>query len=150
MKAGGCDSLLTILENSNTKDFFLPVEKEIQTQTIRAIKALMNNSFGLKASMDKFEIINNLALALLTSDLKIKTLILEVLAALCFCPPNGHRLILDAMQNYKEKKKERHRFSDFMGSLNQKALETEQGAAYLEYQVLIAHSGIFYFKITSR
>ena len=51
----------------------------------------MNNQYGLKKVLDSKDAVNALALNLDSSHEKIKTHVLELLAAVCLVPPNGHR-----------------------------------------------------------
>ncbi|KAJ3088468.1 hypothetical protein HK102_008680, partial [Quaeritorhiza haematococci] len=136
LKSGGLEALLKILKRLSIKSELTPHERDCQVQCVRALKAQMNNTYGLQTTMQYEDGINILALSLGCSIMKMKTLALEVMAAVCFVPPNGHALILNAMQYYKEVKKEKFRFQQLVTNLVNPDLELgDEAAAYLEFQI---------------
>ncbi|KAJ1552486.1 Formin-like protein 3, partial [Nowakowskiella sp. JEL0078] len=120
-----------------SKDSVSIEQIEIQGQCMRALKALMNNTYGLRAIMDYPEGINTLTLSLSSPTLKTKTLTLEILAAVSCVPPNGHNLILLAMQNFKIVKREKFRFEQLIKSLAHDEIDTDFSAAHLEHHIAI-------------
>ena len=50
---------------------------------------MMNNQHGLTGVMETPDGINTLALSLDCDSIRMRTLVLEMLAAICFVPPNG-------------------------------------------------------------
>ncbi|KAJ3386405.1 Dishevelled associated activator of morphogenesis 2 [Lobulomyces angularis] len=135
VKSGGCEVLLKVMKRYSLKTTLANSERDCQAHSVRAIKAMMNNSIGLQAMLTINDAINILAMGLTSSIIKVKTSTLEMMAAVCFVP-NGHKLILIAMEALKEIKKETFRFSKLMESLVDKTLESgTESAAYLEYQI---------------
>lgn len=141
MKEGG-----NILLFKYIKRYFLlktpsTYDLDCQTYLIRSVKALMNNTHGLQSVMDLPGGISTLGLVYASPLIKIQTLVLEVLAAVCFVPPNGHQLVLEAMQAYKNQFKEKYRFETIVQKLVDEDLEAgDDAAAYLEHQVRFIHN----------
>ncbi len=108
-------------------------EKEVQIHCIKAEKSLMNLTQGLQATINYPDSIKIIALQLGTEQVRMKTVILEMLGAVCFVPPNGHQLVLEAMQYYKEKKTEKFRFETIMSTLA--SLQDNYAPADMEYMV---------------
>ncbi|KAJ3128921.1 Protein diaphanous 1 [Irineochytrium annulatum] len=106
-EAGGLDALLNQLERlchrSSSPTSPSPAnpnfDRECQHYCVRAIRAALNNTFGLSATIDHPRGIPVLALALTSAfTLRIRTTAIEVLAAVCFVPPKGHDMILRALE----------------------------------------------------
>jgi len=97
-------------------------EREVQVLAIKAQKALMNLTPGLQATVLLPDGINILALQLGCELPKMKALVLELLAGVCFFPPKGHQLFLEALHYYKEKKGEKFRFESIVKPLGVEAV----------------------------
>ncbi|KAI8801981.1 formin homology 2 domain-containing protein [Cladochytrium replicatum] len=135
--AGGLGTLLQLGKQFGTKASPTIDERDCLTQFIRALKATLNSSFGLQTILETPSGIRILALGLGCSHIKTRTMTLEVLAAVCFVPPNGHGLILDAMEYFRTVKHEEYRFQGIMELLKvdlSSGDEDIQPAALLEYQ----------------
>ncbi|KAJ3281050.1 Diaphanous, partial [Borealophlyctis nickersoniae] len=134
--AGGLPILLNILKGlcgveNPTKD-----HRDALLHCTRAVRAQMNNTYGLQATMSHPDGINILALVLTSPVLKAQTIALEVLAAVCFVPPDGHALILRAMEYcVGVRKKGGKRFEGLVRSLGAETVGDEDAALYLEYQI---------------
>jgi hypothetical protein len=83
----------------------------------------MNNSDGLDAMMKLPTSISTFSLLMDCGNLKMKAVLLQVLAAVCFVPPNGHNLVLDAFTNYFVVKKEKARFITLVNDLKEDDVE---------------------------
>ncbi|KAJ3316974.1 hypothetical protein HDU76_001433 [Blyttiomyces sp. JEL0837] len=115
-------------------------ERDCQLQCVRAVRAQLNNTHGLEAMLDHPEGIKILCQALGLDSLKIRTLTVEMLAAVCFVPPKGHELVLKAFESFgKEDGKvysQGQRFGYLIANLRNKTLENGPDAApYLELQI---------------
>ncbi|RKP20512.1 FH2-domain-containing protein, partial [Rozella allomycis CSF55] len=97
-------------------EFYDMVQRECQHQMIRILKALMNNSNGLNVMMTTKRAVNILCLCLDCDNLKIKAIVLQLLAAVCFVP-NGHVKVLEGMHEYSLIKKEKTRFMNIVTDL---------------------------------
>ncbi|KAI9221344.1 formin homology 2 domain-containing protein [Blastocladiella britannica] len=63
---------------------------------LRGFKAIMNTRPGLAAVLERLDNLISLALALRSTNLKARTLVLELFAGLCFIP-GGHSRVLDTL-----------------------------------------------------
>ncbi len=111
------------------------MDRDCHATCVRAVKALINNTMGLNALLQNKFGVDSLVASLKNPLFRTKTGILEVLAAICLIPPMGHNLVLNALQTFKERNKEKFRFETLVGSLVDENLEREDAAGYLEYQV---------------
>ncbi|KAI9142770.1 formin homology 2 domain-containing protein [Paraphysoderma sedebokerense] len=114
IKVNGLTTVYEILERLCGKKHPTPDDLECIHNLIRCLKAVMNNSTGLQALLVFKNSINFLSLSYDCENLRMKQVVLELLASLCFVPPNGHELVSDALTYYKDKKKEIYRFDDIM------------------------------------
>ena len=80
---------------------------------IMCMRAIMNNKFGFNLVMEHKNAINCIALSLNHKSLRTKSLVLELLAAICLVK-GGHQMILFAFDNFKEELSESHRFQTLM------------------------------------
>ncbi|KAJ3217043.1 Dishevelled associated activator of morphogenesis 2 [Dinochytrium kinnereticum] len=133
VRVGGLDALISQLQRLFQKSNPTQVDKDCQLYSIRAMKAQLNNTFGLQAAINHPEGVRSLALGLGCPSLRIQTLTIEVLAAVCFVPPRGHALILDALENVK-KGNGINRFQNLVDILENETSK-DQSAQYLEYQI---------------
>ncbi|TPX32726.1 hypothetical protein SmJEL517_g04199 [Synchytrium microbalum] len=131
----GLPLLLDLQKKLFTKSNPSADEKEAQNHCVRSLKAMMNNTYGLITTMQYPDGINNIALALASPSLKVQTLVLEVLAAVCFVT-NGHGLILKSMHYYAEVMKHKYRFQKLLLNLDEDSTEvSDESYAYLECQI---------------
>lgn len=77
------------------------------------MRAIMNNKNGFNMIMEHPNAINCIALSLNHQSLRTKSLVLELLAAICLVK-GGHQLILNAFDNFKEVMIESKRFQTLM------------------------------------
>ncbi|KAJ3127754.1 hypothetical protein HK098_005871 [Nowakowskiella sp. JEL0407] len=133
----GLGVLLQLCKTLGHKERVTPEECDVQVQLMRALKALMNNTHGLRAIIEYPEGINILTLSLSCPTIKTRTLTLELLAAVCFLPPNGHDLIIAAMHHFKQVKREKCRFETLLKSLAYDEADSDFGRAHLENHIAI-------------
>eukprot|EP00126_Sphaerothecum_destruens_P003636 Sdes_comp17403_c0_seq1m6617 len=88
-------SFLLHLLNSMTK-----YEKNgsVHSHIIKCIKALMNNNCGLEIVIQHPEGINTISKSLVTTNCRTRTLVFEILGAVCLIP-DGHRQVLEGIRH---------------------------------------------------
>ncbi|KAJ4443300.1 hypothetical protein ANN_04968 [Periplaneta americana] len=69
----------------------------IQSECIRCLKAIMNNTDGIKLMFDHKEALTILARSLDPSKPNVMQQAVQVLAAVCLIPPSGHERVLEAI-----------------------------------------------------
>lgn len=133
---GGTDILFSILYRFSLKRATSAIDHEIQSYSIRALKALMNNMEGLNAVIESSEGVSSIAMAYSSPVMKIKTIVLELLAAVALIPPNGHERVLQAMQKYKEEFNENRRFETLVShAMETEHSEGDQHISYIDHKV---------------
>ncbi|KAG8184006.1 hypothetical protein JTE90_024463 [Oedothorax gibbosus] len=90
----GLDKLLTILNTCYEKNVKY---ERVQHECIKCLRALMNNTVGLKQIFRHDEALNLLARSIDPSVPVIMTDAVKLMAALCLVPPNGHEKALEAI-----------------------------------------------------
>lgn len=80
---------------------------------IMCMRAIMNNKYGFNLVMEHLSAINCISLSLNHQSLRTKSLVLELLAAICLVK-GGHELILSAFDHFKDVCCERKRFQTLM------------------------------------
>ncbi|KAI8926996.1 formin homology 2 domain-containing protein [Entophlyctis helioformis] len=135
---GGLPVLLKIISSNCSKRQVTNVsaiERDVQIYSIRAMKAQMSSSAGLTATLSHPDAIKTLALALNCAILRTRSMGIEVLAALCLIPPNGHMQVVQAMDHYMAVAAEPRRFATLVNDLVNPDLENGPEAAnYRDYQ----------------
>ena len=119
-----------LVDNSVTND-----ERNAQIYCIRAMKAQMSSAAGLSASLNHPDAVKALSLALNCATLRTRSMGIEVLAALCLIPPNGHSQVVHAMDYFQTLTSEPKRFSLLVHDLVNLELENGPEATnYRDYQ----------------
>ncbi|GIY38862.1 protein diaphanous homolog 1 [Caerostris extrusa] len=90
----GLDKLLQILNLCYGKN---AKYERVQHECIKCIKALMNNTVGLKQIFKHPDALNILARSIDSSVPVIMTDAVKLMAAMCLVPPNGHEKALEAI-----------------------------------------------------
>lgn len=80
---------------------------------IMCLRAIMNNKYGFNLVMEHSQAINCLALSLNHQSARTKSLVLELLAAICLVK-GGHEIIICAFDNFKLVCQEKQRFEILM------------------------------------
>ena len=122
LKFGGDDSLLDLLNRLNQKNSFINDERECQYQCIRALKALMNNTIGFQSVMEYPNGVDILAMAMDCDNLKMKTVVIQLLAATCLVSCQFHQMVLNAATKIALQRNEK-RFVSLVADLNGEDLE---------------------------
>ncbi|KAL3979259.1 transmembrane channel-like protein [Sarotherodon galilaeus] len=114
----GLDLLLEALERLSGRGCARISDALLQLTCVSCVRAIMNSSTGLHFILDNEGYVRTLAQALDTSNVMVKMQLFQLLAALAVFDPRGHRLALDALDNYKSLKKQQYRFSVIMNELH--------------------------------
>lgn len=80
---------------------------------VQCLRAIMNHQHGFNLVFQHKQAINCLTLSLSHKSLRTKTLVLELLAAVCLVS-GGHEIIFNAFDNFKEVCGEKRRFETLM------------------------------------
>lgn len=107
---------------------------------IMCLRSIMNNKSGFNMVMEHPQAINCLALSLNHTSTRTKTLVLELLAAICLVK-GGHELIIAAFNNFKLACHERLRFETLIHYLkNQEKFNVDFMISCLQFINIIVHS----------
>ncbi|XP_017494158.1 PREDICTED: formin-like protein CG32138, partial [Rhagoletis zephyria] len=107
---------------------------------IMCLRAIMNNKFGFNLVMEHCSAINCIALSLNHKSLRTKSLVLELLAAICLVK-GGHQMILAAFDHFKEELKEQRRFQTLMHYfINFETFNIDFMVACMQFINIIVHS----------
>lgn len=107
---------------------------------IMSLRSIMNNKKGFNMVMEHPQAINCLALSLNHTSVRTKTLVLELLAAICLVK-GGHELIIAAFNNFKLACHERLRFETLIHYLkNQEKFNVDFMVSCLQFINIIVHS----------
>jgi dishevelled associated activator of morphogenesis len=109
-----------------------PDDLEIEAECVRCLRMIMNNELGLRAVLRTPSAVQSLCLALDSNgmDPRVKNTILKLLTVTCMMPPDGHRSLLLAMNEYRLIKNDKHRFVGLIKALK-KATTVEQQLGYM-------------------
>jgi len=109
---GGISVMVKHLSDKLTKPDKKEEEKELQRELIRAFSKIMNNKTGLDLVMHTPNAVNTLAISLISRELSndLKLEVIKLLTVICLVPPDGHRIVMTAMSNFKNTQKEKARF----------------------------------------
>lgn len=107
---------------------------------ILCLRAIMNNKYGFNMVIKHREAINCIALSLIHKSLRTKSLVLELLAAICLVK-GGHDIILSSFDNFKEVCQEVRRFQTLMDYfINYDIFHLEFMIACVQFVNIIVHS----------
>ncbi|EGC36883.1 hypothetical protein DICPUDRAFT_150581 [Dictyostelium purpureum] len=92
-----------------------------QLECLNCIKNLMNNTVGIGYIFGIKDSFKTIILCLGSQNEKINELAIGLLNTICFLPKiNGHKLLIELLNYYKEQKKESRRFISIVESLKSK------------------------------
>jgi uncharacterized membrane protein YgcG len=116
---------------------FMPKDKEdpfdlLQAECIKAIRTLMNTSFGMVAFLKADKSVEMMSRLLDSPNLKTKTQIFFLLATVTKYSEDGFWLTLDVMNHFKLMKHERIRFETLVKTLGYSKNMSED---YIAYQI---------------
>ncbi|KAJ3350090.1 Disheveled-associated activator of morphogenesis 1, partial [Allomyces javanicus] len=128
--AGGLRHLISMLEELEVNRHHDVMEELL----IRCIRAIMNNKPGLAAVLESVDNLLVISLALRSANLRVKALVLEIFAALCFIP-GGHRAVLEAMGQLKDALGHRYRFTVVVACLLMEPTATQVALVVNDLQI---------------
>ncbi|KAI3640676.1 hypothetical protein MIR68_001554 [Amoeboaphelidium protococcarum] len=112
----GLTLLLNYLSSMEQRDTVSKKDIEHEELCIKCLKSLMNNNAGLSHVMAHPESLLVITLSMRSPSLKTRTLVLEMLAAVCLIP-GGHKRILECMRRFQQKIGEKARFETVVNCL---------------------------------
>ncbi|BGP28584.1 hypothetical protein JCM10296v2_000320 [Rhodotorula toruloides] len=122
--AGGLDALESVLSRAMRsragEDADLSEEeKTVQAECIKCLRALLNTELGFSRILARPALIATLVQCLYRPHNKLRSLVADVLAAICVLSlDDGHRLVLAAFSDARIIDGERFRFESFIGSID--------------------------------
>ncbi|XP_013879331.1 inverted formin-2 [Austrofundulus limnaeus] len=114
----GLDLLMEALDRLSGRGCARIADALLQLTCVACVRAVMNSSAGLHFILDNEGYVKTLTQALDTSNVMVKMQVFELLAALALFDPQGRRLTLAALENYKSLKMQQYRFSVVMNELH--------------------------------
>jgi len=106
---------------------------------IMCLRAIMNHQHGFNLVIAHPDAINSVALALKHKSTRTRTLVLELLAAVCFVS-GGHEIILRAFDNFKIVTGESRRFETLLHYYQFEDFHIEFMVACTQFMNIIVHS----------
>lgn len=112
-------------------------------ECVRCLRAIMNHQYGFHMIIGHKEAINSIALSLKHKEYRTKSLVLELLAAVCLVD-GGHSIVLRAFDNFKDTYKEMYRFETLMNYFRKDSNELDFNidfmVACMQFINIIVHS----------
>jgi formic-like protein len=112
-------------------------------ECVRCLRAIMNHQYGFHMIIGHKEAINSIALSLKHREYRTKSLVLELLAAVCLVD-GGHSIVLRAFDNFKDVYKEMYRFETLMNYFRKDSNEPDFNidfmVACMQFINIIVHS----------
>lgn len=112
-------------------------------ECVRCLRAIMNHQYGFHMIIGHRDAINSIALSLKHKEYRTKSLVLELLAAVCLVD-GGHSIVLRAFDNFKDVNKEIYRFETLMNYFRRDANELDFNidfmVACMQFINIIVHS----------
>uniref|UniRef100_A0A4W5QVR6 Inverted formin 2 n=1 Tax=Hucho hucho TaxID=62062 RepID=A0A4W5QVR6_9TELE len=119
LELNGLDLLMEALERLSGRGCARIADAILQLTCVACVKAVMNSSAGLHFILDNEGYVRTLSQALDTSNTMVKMQVFELLAALTMFNPQGHHLVMNALEHYKVSvKMHQYRFSVIMNELH--------------------------------
>uniref|UniRef100_A0A4W5QVQ9 Inverted formin 2 n=1 Tax=Hucho hucho TaxID=62062 RepID=A0A4W5QVQ9_9TELE len=118
LELNGLDLLMEALERLSGRGCARIADAILQLTCVACVKAVMNSSAGLHFILDNEGYVRTLSQALDTSNTMVKMQVFELLAALTMFNPQGHHLVMNALEHYKSVKMHQYRFSVIMNELH--------------------------------
>lgn len=112
----GLDALLTAFARAQNVEE-TRVRDEIQIECLNVLKAFMNNQFGLDIVVRTPAAINALALLFDSTNDRLRIQVLTLLSVVTWMSDDGHRQVLESLENLCSIKHHPSRFSPFVTAL---------------------------------
>lgn len=112
-------------------------------ECVRCLRAIMNHQYGFHMIIGHKEAINSIALSLKHKEYRTKSLVLELLAAVCLVD-GGHSIVLRAFDHFKDVYAESFRFETLMNYFRRDANEQDFNidfmVACMQFINIVVHS----------
>lgn len=112
-------------------------------ECVRCLRAIMNHQYGFHMIIGHKEAINSIALSLKHKEYRTKSLVLELLAAVCLVD-GGHSIVLRAFDHFKDVYTESFRFETLMNYFRRDANEQDFNidfmVACMQFINIVVHS----------
>ncbi|XP_037687623.1 inverted formin-2 isoform X2 [Choloepus didactylus] len=118
LEQSGLDLLLEALARLSGRGVARIADALLQLTCISCVRAVLNSPQGIEYILSNQGYVRQLSQALDTSNVMVKKQVFELLAALCVYSPEGHALILDALDHYKAVCSQQYRFSVVINELS--------------------------------
>jgi len=115
------------------------IDREDVHVCITCLRAIMNYQQGFTLVMAHNDCINQIVLSLKNKSFKTKSLVLELLAAVCLVQ-GGHDIILRAFDNFKTKCGETRRFDSLMKCFESETENIEFMVSCMQFINIVVHS----------
>jgi hypothetical protein len=103
------------------------LDTDAQLECVRCLRVLLNTEPGFEQVLGSRTLVAHIAYGTYTASNKLRTLVAEVLAALCVLSAEGHQLVLAAFSDFRVAHEEKFRFEYLVQSLSD---ETDEGFEY--------------------
>ncbi|KAL0280838.1 UNVERIFIED_CONTAM: hypothetical protein PYX00_002011 [Menopon gallinae] len=145
----GLQSLLNVLAECYRKYVTDSRYDRIQYECIRCLRAIMNNTIGIKQVFKQKDALTVLAKSLDASKPKIMFEVVQVLAAVCLIPPDGHDRVMEAITISAEIKG-KERFQPIVQGLLAKNNENLRVASLTLINAIVIHSDDLEYRLHLR
>ncbi|XP_076362550.1 diaphanous related formin 1 isoform X1 [Tachypleus tridentatus] len=142
----GLDKLLQILNACYGRENRY---EKIQHECIKCLKAIMNNTAGLKQVFTHKDALTILARSINFSQPNIMVDAVKLMAAVCLIPPSGHERVLEAITTSAELE-ERDRFSAIVQGLGRKDNDALRGSCFALINCIVSTPDDLEFKLHLR
>ncbi|KAG2178896.1 hypothetical protein INT43_001743, partial [Umbelopsis isabellina] len=111
----GLQAMTDALGIINRKAHKTDAELQMETEILKCFKSLLNNRWGARDVITNPQCIFNAIFSIVSSSMVTRKLVCEVMAFLCYCEvPTGQDLVLRAMDQVREARKEMGRFDAWL------------------------------------
>ncbi|KAK9701818.1 hypothetical protein K7432_011546, partial [Basidiobolus ranarum] len=104
------------------------VDEDIQLECIRCLRVLLNTEAGYSQVLKSENLTIYITYCLYTVKNKLRNLVAEVLAAMCILSSDGHKVVLNALSEFRVTFEEKFRFEYLVESLREEVEEHNSGA----------------------
>ena len=122
---GGLELLTETLTLQTRKKSVDPLDIEVNVQIVECITLLLNEQVGLNEAMEVKGFFDTVAMSLDNDSVQVQNTVLKILATGCCFGTEGHSKVLHAFEMYKEKHRERRRFTNLVFMLQLDNLEVK-------------------------
>ncbi|XP_069129886.1 uncharacterized protein [Argopecten irradians] len=129
LHSDGLELLFESLEQISKQKPISFLDAVLQVGCVECVKTVMDSSLGLDYIVENKDFTPKFAAALDTENVTVKKQVFELLSALCVYSKDGYTRALEALDKYKEAKKQKYRFSLLIDEL--------KSAESVEYKTIL-------------